>query len=72
MSKKFYIKFDLQYRSTPTLEATQFPLHKSSEHQTAEKYQGSTNRGDIDIKSYVNRLATGQIRQSTTVYSQCE
>ena len=42
-----YIKFDLQYISTPTLEATQLPLHKSSEHQTAEQYQGSANLGEI-------------------------
>ena len=67
-----YIKFDFQYRYIPTLEATQFPLHKISKHQTAEQYLGSANFGEIDIKSDVNRLATGKLPQSTTVYSQYE
>ena len=66
---KNYIKFDRQYRSTPTLEATQFPLQKSSEHQTAEQYQGSANRVELDLKSVVNILATGKLRKYTTVYS---
>ena len=65
-----YINFDLQYRSTPTLEATQFPLHEIIEHQPSEKYQESDNRGDIDIKSNVNRLDPGKIRQSTSLYIQ--
>ena len=69
---KNYIKFDRQYRSTPTLEATQFQLHKSSEHQIAKQYQESDNCGEIDLKSNVNRLATGKLPQSTTVYSQYE
>ena len=67
-----YIKFDFQYISTQTLEATQFPLHKSSEHQTAEQYLGSANCVELDLKSVVNLLATGKLQKSTTVYSQYE
>ena len=67
-----YIKFDLQYRSTPTLEATLFPLHKISKHEIAEQYKGLANRVEQDFKSVVNRLAKGTLWQSTTVYSQYE
>ena len=44
----------------------------SSEHQTAEKYQGSADRGELDIKSYINQPDSDKLRQSTTVFSQCE
>ena len=44
----------------------------SSEHQMSEQYQGSADRGELDIKSYVNWPASGKLRQSTTVSSQCE
>ena len=49
-----YIKFDFQYRYTPKLEVKQPPLHNSREHQTAEQYQGSAGRGELDLKSDVN------------------
>ena len=67
-----YMKFDLQYISTPTLEATLFPLHKISKHQRAEQYQVSANLDEQDFISDVNSLATGKLWQSTTVYSQYE
>ena len=41
-------------------------------NSTADQYQGSDNRGDLDIKSDVSQPSSGKIRQSTTVSSQCE
>ena len=55
---------------TSTLEVSKFPLPVSSEHRTSELYQGSEDRGELDIKSDVNRPASGKLRKSTTVSSQ--
>ena len=49
-----FIKFNFQYRYTPTLEVKQCPLHKSREHPTAIQYHGSADLGVIDLKSDVN------------------
>ena len=69
---KHYITFYFQYRYTPTFEVTQFLLHKRSKHWTAEQYQGSDDRGELDLKSDLNRPASGKLQQSTTVSSQFE
>ena len=65
-------KIDLLYQCTPTLEVTQFHLHKSSKHQPMEQYQWSADCSEIDLKSDVNWLASGELQQSTNVYSQWE
>ena len=67
---KNYIKFDFQYRSTVTLEVLQLLLPKISGHQTAEKYQGSANHDELDLKSDVNWPDSGKISIPTTVSSQ--
>ena len=36
-----------------------------------EQYQGSANRGEIDLNTDVNQPDSGKIWQSTTVTSQC-
>ena len=69
---KNYINFDFQYRSTLTLEVTQFTLHKINKHQTVEKYQGSADSGELDLESDVNRLASKKLWKSTTISSQCK
>ena len=69
---KNYKNFDFQYRSAPTLEVTQLPLNKINKHLTAEQYQGSANNGELYIKSGVDWMASGKIRQPTSVSSQCE
>ena len=48
------------------------PITWSSEHQTTEQYQGSADRGELDLKLDVNQPASGKLQQSTTVSSQCE
>ena len=67
-----YIKFYFPYLYTPTLEVIQFPLHKSSKHQTSEQYQGSSDRGGQDLKSELNWTASDKIRQYANIFSQCE
>ena len=39
---------------------------------TAEQLQGSDDSGGIDLNSVINQPASGEVHQSTTVYSQCE
>ena len=68
---KNYIKFDFQYQSTPRLEVAHLPLHQSSKHLTSEKYQGSADRGNLDLKSEVNRPSSSKLQQWATIYSQC-
>ena len=63
-----YMKSDFQYWSTPTLEFIQVPLHKRRKHQTAEQYQGSADRGELDPKSDVNRLASGKLLLNPLLY----
>ena len=69
---KNYTKFDLQYQSTATFKDTKSPLPKITEHRMDKEYQGSDNRGKLDIKSDVDRPASVKLRQYTTVSSQCE
>ena len=66
-----YLKFNFQFLSTSTLENSQLPLHIRSEHQTAERYKGSANRGGLDLNIFVNKPDSGKMRQSTTLSSQC-
>ena len=37
-----------------------------------EQYQGSSDRGELDLNPDVNQPASDQLRKSTTVSSQCE
>ena len=67
-----YIKLDFQYQSIPTLEVTRLPLHKISEYQIEEKYNGSDNPGEVDLKSEVNRKSSGKLQQNTALPVQCE
>ena len=64
-------KNSIQYRKQEKDEGLAFMLPKISKHQMAGQYQGSDNRGEIDIESDVNLPASGKLRQSTTVSSQC-
>ena len=45
-------------------------LHRK--HLKTEHYRGSDDRGEVDLDSYINRLASGNLRQSTTVTSKRE
>ena len=38
----------------------------------AEQYQGPAKCGEIDLKSDVKRPGSGNVREPTTVSSQCE
>ena len=67
-----YIKSNFRIQSRATLEVLQSLLPKSSKHRIAEQYQGSVDCGDLDLKSEVNSLGSGKIRQSNTVSIQCE
>ena len=69
---KNYINFNFQFQYTPTLENTLFALHISSEHRTAEQYQGSANCGGLDINTVVNLPSSVKLIQSSTLFSQCE
>ena len=46
--------------------------YKQREHRMAEQHQGSADCGKLDLKSEVNHPASGKLRKSTTVSSQCE
>ena len=48
---------------TATFKGTKLTLPKRSEHQTAEQFQGSANRGEPDLNSDVNRPYSGKLRQ---------
>ena len=67
-----YINFDLRFWSSAIFEVSLFLLPKSSQHQTADQYQGSANHGELHLKSDVNWPDSGKLRQSASVYSQCE
>ena len=54
------------------LQNTKFLLPPHSDHWNTEHYRGSYNCGEVDIDSYINRLASGNLRKSTTVTSQCD
>ena len=47
-------------------------LPKRRENQQTEQYQESANHGELDNNSDINLPASGKLRQSTTVYSQCD
>ena len=47
-------------------------LPKIKKHKTVDQYQGSDGLGEIHLKSGVNWPASGKLRHSTTVSSQCE
>ena len=51
---------------------TKFMLPRHSNHWNTEKYRGSADRGEVDLESDVNCLASGNIGKYTTVPSQCE
>ena len=65
-SKK-YKNFDFQYWSAATFKVSQFVWPKSREQQTVEQYQGLADRGELYLKSFINRLASGKLCQSITV-----
>ena len=69
---KDYINSNFRFRSTAPLGVSQLLLPKSSEHRTADQYHRSANNGELNLKSDVNRPASGKLRQSNTVSSQCE
>ena len=53
---KNYIKFHYQFWSTSVLKDSIFLLNLSSEHETADQYQGSDDRGELDINTVLNYL----------------
>ena len=56
---------------TAPFKETWLSLPQHSDHWKTEEYQGSAHRGEVDLDSDVNRLASDKLRQSTTVTSQC-
>ena len=58
-----YINFYFKFRSTSTFKDTKFLLPQCSEHRKTEQYQGSANRGELDLNLDVNRLDSGKLRQ---------
>ena len=67
---KWFHKF--WFRSTTTSADTKFVLPKPSYYWKTDHYWGSADHGEVDLDSDVNRLASGNILQYTTVPSQCE
>ena len=67
-NKSINFDFDQQQQ----VHNTKLLLPQLSEHWNMEKYRGSDERGEVYIGSYVNHLASGNLRQSTTVPSQCD
>ena len=57
------INLDCRFWSTATFKDNKFLLPKRSEQQKTEKYQGSADRGELDLNSDVNLLASGKLRQ---------
>ena len=58
--------------SKEIFKGIKFLLTKRSEYQKTEQYQGSSDRGELDIKSDVNIPDSGKLQKSTTESSQCE
>ena len=61
-----------QFLSTKASADTSFLLPQTSKQWNTENYWGSEDRGEVDIDSDVNHLASGNLRKSTTVPSQSE
>ena len=52
----------LTFRSAITFADTKLPLHQHGEHLNTEKYRGSADRGEVDVDSGINHLASGKLR----------
>ena len=64
--------FDIQYLSTPIFEVTQLPLHKEAKTKQRINIMGQPIVANLNLKSDVDRPASGKLGQSTTVPSQCD
>ena len=64
------INFDLDQQHYS--QNTRFPLPQHIDHWKIAQYWGLADRGVVDLDSDVNYLASRNIRESTTVPSQCE
>ena len=58
--------------STTKSEGTKLLLPKPGEHWKTEKYQGSSESGEIDLESDIHHLELCNLTQYTTVPSQCD
>ena len=58
--------------STAPFDKTQLPIPPHSDNCKTEQYRKSADRGEVNLESDVNIMALGNLRQSTTLPSQCE
>ena len=58
--------------STTTSVDTKSPLPQHRKNRNTDQYWGSEDRGEVDIDSDVNHLASSNIRQYNNVPSQCD
>ena len=66
--KSINFDYDQQHNS----QNTELLLSQHIYHWKTEQYWGSADRGEVDLDSDVNRPASGNLRQYTTVPSKCE
>ena len=69
---KNHINFNFQYWSTKKFEVTQLPLHKEESTKQRINIMGQPIVANLNLKSDVDRPASGKLGQSTTVPSQCD
>ena len=62
----------IRFWSTTTIADTLLPLPQHIKHWKKDQYRGSVNCGEVDLDSVINCPASENIRQSTTVPSQCD
>ena len=62
----------LPFQSTTTSADTKFKLPQHSDNLETDGYHGSTDCYEVDLELYINRLDSGNPRQSTTIPSQCD
>ena len=63
---------NINFWSRETSADTQFMVPQHSDNWKTYQHQGSANCCEVDLDSDLNRLASGNLRQYTTVSSQCE
>ena len=62
----------LRFQSTITSAATKITVTQTELPLKDKEVLGSAYRGEVDLDSDVNHLASGNLRKYTTVTSQCE
>ena len=62
----------LRFLSTTTCADTKLLLLQTRKHWKMDQYQGLVGCSEVDLESDLNHPASGNLRQFTTVPSQCE